>query len=62
MKVGDLVCYTHNRECRGLILERHETSGDVLVMWCGNVREMYDTDRMIWNAEWRLVEVISEGG
>ena len=60
MKVGDLICYTHNRECRGIILERHEISGDVLVLWCGNVGEMYNTARRIWDVECFNVEVISE--
>ena len=60
MKVGDLICYTHNRECRGLILKRHEISGDVLVLWSNYVGKAYDTDRRVWEVECHNVEVISE--
>jgi hypothetical protein len=62
MKVGDLICYTHDHDIRGLILERHEASGDVLVFWCDYVGERYDTDRRIWNVQCFNVEVVSEGG
>jgi hypothetical protein len=60
VKVGDLVCYAHDRECRGLILERHVISGDALVLWCDSVGEKYDTDRRTWHVEHHNVEVISE--
>ena len=61
MKVGDLVCYARNRECRGVILERHEISGDVLVLWSDYVEKKYGTDLRMWTAECHDVEVISEG-
>ena len=60
MKVGDLVCYTHDRECLGLILEQHEISEDVLVLWCDSVGEKYNTNRRVWNVHVHHVEVVCE--
>ena len=60
MCVGDLVCYVHDRDCVGIILNMHEPSGDATVLWSDIVEEKYNTTRRIWEVEEHNVEVVSQ--